>query len=179
MKNEKTGQVLWLTGLSGAGKSTVANQLKTRFDEHGIRSMILDGDEVRAFFENDLGYSEKDRTFNVKRIAFGAKLISDLGVHAIVANIAPYAEVRQFIRNKIPTYIEIYLDVSLEEARKRDVKGHYGKYDRGELKSVSGLDDRYDVPTSPHLVLKTAHESVGQSVQKIWNYLEEKKVLAR
>jgi adenylyl-sulfate kinase len=165
--------VIWLTGISGAGKTTLGMMLSERLKAKNKPVEFLDGNIVRDFFENDLGFTRQERILNVKRIAFAAKLLAEHGVNVIVANIAPYYEVRDFIRRHINNYIQIYLKTSLEEVQKRDIHGHYKKYKSGELKNLIGVDDSYDVPRNPDLVIDTTVEEPKQSFEKIMDYLEK------
>lgn len=165
--------VIWLTGISGAGKTTLGNMLFEWLKGKNKAVEFLDGNIVRDFFENDLGFTRQERVLNVKRIAFAAKLLAEHGVYVIVANIAPYYEVRDFIRRHIKNYIQIYLKSTLEEVQKRDVHGHYKKYRSGELKNLIGIDDDYDIPRNPDLVIDTAIEKPKQSFKKIIDYLEK------
>jgi adenylylsulfate kinase len=163
--------VIWLTGISGSGKTTLAREIVGRMKALGTSTETLDGDIVRDFFEGDLGYSPSERAMNVRRIAFAAKLLADHGVTVIVANIAPYYEVRDFIRRKIPSYIQIYLKASIEKVGERDIKGHYGKARAGEMRNLVGVDDRYDVPRNPSLVIETDRESIEESAERLWRHL--------
>ncbi|TFB12824.1 adenylyl-sulfate kinase [Candidatus Marinimicrobia bacterium MT.SAG.4] len=169
----KNGFVIWFTGISGAGKTTLATLLKERSDLEGIENEFLDGDVVRQFFENDLGYTEKERYQNITRIAYAAELLSRHGIISIVANIAPHFKVREFIRRHIENYIQIYVDVSVETAIKRDVKGLYKKYKNGEMENLIGIDDRYDIPRLPNLILNTDDETPEQSFEKLIDYLKK------
>lgn len=166
--------IIWLTGISGAGKTTLGLALKEKFKNRYGSIEFLDGEAIRRFFGNDLGFSRKERILNVKRIAFAAMLVAENGTNVIVANIAPYYEVRDFIRKNLKNYIQIYLKVSVEEAIRRDVKGHYKAYREGRLKDIIGLDDGYDVPRNPDLVIDTERETVEESLSRILNYLKEK-----
>lgn len=170
-KGLKKGTVIWLTGISGSGKTTLGLRLKVALESLGFVTKLLDGDEVRTFFENDLGYTRAERIMNVRRIAFAARVLSDSGVTVVVANIAPYFEVREFIRKKLPKYIQIYLKTSLEAVAKRDVQGHYRKYNAGKLDNLIGVDDQYEIPRSPDLIVNTDSESVDISFSKIINFL--------
>ena len=165
-------KVIWLTGISGSGKTTLGLKLKERFSRQDKRVELLDGDIVRSFFEGDLGYTKSERMLNVRRIAFAAMLLAKNGIDVIVANIAPYYEVRDFIRKNIKDYIQIYLEVSKEEAVRRDVKGHYKKYRDGEIENFVGLDDRYDIPRNPDLILNTEVETADESLDRIMDYLK-------
>ena len=164
--------VIWLTGISGAGKTTLGKLIKEKLEQENKSVELLDGDMVRRFFEDDLGYTHRDRMFNVKRIAFAAMLLAKNGTNVVVANIAPYYEVRDFIRARIDNYIQIFLNVSLEEVMRRDVHGHYKKYKEGKIKNLIGVDDNYDVPRNPDLVIDTTSETVDESLTKIMHYLE-------
>jgi len=166
--------VIWLTGISGSGKTTLGLKIKKELNHKYEYVEFLDGDVVRDFFENDLGYTRQERIFNVKRIAFAAKLLVENNVNVIVANIAPYYEVRSFIRKHIKNYIQIYVNVTLEEARKRDVHGHYEKFDNGQIENLIGLDDAYDEPRNPNLTVHTTEETEEESLAKIMKYLEDK-----
>lgn len=169
--------VIWFTGISGSGKSTLAQSVMEELKRRGIPAECLDGDTVRDFFERDLGYSRRERILNVKRIAFAAILLARHGITAVVANIAPYYEVRDFIRRKTPRYIQIFCDVSMEKAAERDVKGHYKDHQQGKLFSLVGVDDAYDRPRTPDLGIDTGRESVQQSLEKIFRLLRSKGIL--
>lgn len=164
-------KVIWLTGISGSGKTTLGLRLKEQLEKRRGNTAFIDGDAVRRFFEDDLGYTRGERIHNVKRIAFAAAQIAGNGTHVIVANIAPYYEVRDFIRKNIKGYIQIYLKLSLEEAMARDVKGHYAKYKKGEMKNIIGLDDPYDVPRNPNLTVDTEKKGVEECLDMMLDYL--------
>lgn len=170
----KPAYVIWLTGISGSGKTTLGCSIAAKLRRRHSQIEFLDGDSVRKFFGNDLGYSRRDRILNVKRIAFAAMLLANHGVTVVVANIAPYYEVRNFIRKNIKKYIQIYLRCSAKEAMRRDVKGHYRKHKRGKLRNIIGLDDAYEAPRNPDLVIDTAKETVKQSLAKIMKLLKRK-----
>ncbi len=170
----KMAYVIWFTGISGSGKTTLALKLKAELERKYGHIELIDGDSVREFFENDLGYTRKERILNVKRIAFAAMLVARNGTHVIVANIAPYYEVRNFIRKRIKGYLEIYLKISLEEAMKRDVKGHYKKFKQGKLNNLVGVDDNYDIPRNPDLIVETGKETAEESLLKIMDFLGKK-----
>lgn len=166
--------VIWLTGISGSGKTTLGAVLKKELKKRYNKVEFLDGDIIREFFDNDLGYTREDRILNVKRIAFAAMLVAKNGTNVIVANIAPYYEARDFIRKHIKGYIQIYLKVSPEESTRRDVKGHYRKHREGKLINLIGIDDNYDIPRNPNLIIDTEQESVEESLDNILNYLKRK-----
>ena len=170
--------VVWLTGISGSGKTTLGERLFSHLSNILPSVEYLDGDQIRAFFEGDLGYSPKDRSFNVRRVAFASHLLSKNGVFTIVANIAPYYEDRDFIRSKLGSrYIQIYLNSSIQTVSKRDVQGHYKKFNEGKLENLIGLDDRYDVPRNPDLAINTNTEDIDTSHTKILDLLKTKGIL--
>jgi adenylylsulfate kinase len=168
--------VVWLTGISGSGKTTIANALRERLRMAlpGRPVELLDGDAVREFFGGDLGYSRADRIQNIKRIIFAASLLQRNGVPTIVANIAPYYEIRDFARRSIVNYVQVYVKCSLEECQRRDVKGHYARLRRGELRDFVGQDDSYEVPRRPDVIVDTEHETLEQCVSRILAYLSQK-----
>ena len=169
-------KVIWFTGISGAGKTTLAELVKQEFESRKLPIVLLDGDVVRDFFENDLGYSRLDRIQNVKRIAFAANLLALKGINVIVANIAPYYEVRDFIRRKLEDrYIQIFINSSVESVTVRDIKGYYKKIAEGKMDNLIGVDDAYDLPRNPDLVIDTNNSQVSESCQIICRFLKEKK----
>lgn len=171
-KNNSQARVIWLTGVSGAGKSTLARGLLERFNHLQVPCEILDGDEVRAFFGNDLGYSRQERIANIKRITFAAALLAKNGVNVIVANIAPYFEVRDFIRQKIPDYLQIYVRAAREIVVARDVKGLYKQAKADAKGNMIGIDDAYEEPRHPDLIVETGVESVAESLEKLGKFLQ-------
>ncbi len=173
--------VVWLTGISGAGKTTIAYELKRRMKQAlpDAPVELIDGDEVREFFGNDLGYTRNDRIRHIKRIVFAAKLLQRNGVITIVANIAPYYEIRDFARKQIARYVQVYVRCPIEEVERRDVKGHYARIKAGQMTNFIGQDDVYEVPRNPNLVVDTDRETVAESVGKIMSYLESNGYLAK
>src|SRR5437016_8402756 len=167
------GFILWFTGLSGAGKSTLAGRLSEEFKRRGYKFEVLDGDEVRTHLSKGLGFSKEDRDTNIKRIAFVSKLLTRNGVASISAAIAPYREAREWAREEIGNFVEIYVKCPLEVCRQRDVKGLYKLVDEGKIKNFTGVDDPYEEPENPELVVKTDKESIEESVQKIFAKLTE------
>lgn len=172
------GKVIWLTGLSGAGKSTLGNLLQQELEKLSLVVSRLDGDEVRDFFENDLGYSRNERMMNVRRITFAAHCLAQKGINVIVCNIAPYYEVRDFVRRKLgDSYIQIYVKASVKAVSERDVKGMYKNFEEGKLTQLVGLDSDYEPPRRPDLIIETENESVQESLQKIMNLLKVRKLI--
>ena len=167
------GFTIWFTGLSGAGKSTLAEIIKQRLREREHNVEVLDGDEVRTHLSKGLGFSKEDRDTNIKRIAFVAKLLTRNGVATISAAIAPYREAREWARQEISHFVEVYVKCPLEVCRQRDVKGLYKLVDEGKIKNFTGVDDPYEEPENPEVVVETDKESTEESVQKIFAKLEE------
>jgi adenylylsulfate kinase-like enzyme len=164
--------VLWLLGISGAGKSTLGNKLKEYCDQLEKQSWIIDGDSIRDFFDNDLGFEREDRAHNIKRIMLAAHVLSENGVIAIVCNISPFEELRQLARKKIKTYHQIYLKKNLDTSRRDDVKEMY-KNHVGKT-PVVGVDLQFDEPQNSDLVLDVENETVEESFQKIKAHLKQK-----
>jgi adenylylsulfate kinase len=167
-----TGFVLWLTGLSGAGKSTVASKLGPILAERGHRVELLDGDEVRTNLCQGLGFSREDRDTNIARIGYVAGKLSKHGVAALVAAISPYREARDQIRAQVDNFVEVYVAAPVSTCAERDVKGLYAKALAGEIKNFTGVSDPYEPPTNPEIVLHTEAESVDDSVHQVIAWLE-------
>ncbi|MBC3953676.1 adenylyl-sulfate kinase [Pseudomonas triticifolii] len=149
--------VIWLTGLSGAGKSTIAMQLKSKLDEQGIAVVILDGDELRAGLCSDLGFSDEDRTENIRRVIEVARLFRDTGVCVVVALISPFARDRAAAREALNEgFFEVFVDTPLAICEARDPKGLYAKVRRGDIKQFTGLSSPYEVPLAPDVHLDGA-----------------------
>ena len=167
------GFTLWFTGLSGAGKSTVANLLVERFQGMGRPVELLDGDEIRKNLSQGLGFSKADRDANIQRIAFVAKLLSRNGVIAITAAISPYREIRDQARAEIGSerFVEVYVECPLEVCEQRDVKGLYARARTGEIQQFTGISDPYEAPVNPEVVIHTARQSPEESAQEIIAYL--------
>ncbi|MCD6528139.1 sulfate adenylyltransferase, partial [bacterium] len=176
-ENLKPGFCLWLTGLSQAGKTTIADRLYNILKEKGLKVERLDGDIVRQSLTKDLGFTKEDRNENLRRVGSLARLFVQRGVIVIASFISPYKKIRQELRERIPNFIEVFVNCPLEVCEKRDVKGLYQKARRGEIKNFTGVSDPYELPENSEIELKTDKESVEQSVEKIVNYLKNKKLI--
>jgi adenylyl-sulfate kinase len=170
---EQQGFVLWFTGLSGAGKTTLAKPIEQELKRRGLKVERLDGDIVRQSLTRDLGFSKEDRDKNIERVTFVSKLLSRNGVAVLASFISPYRAVRQKVREETTNFIEVYVEVPLEEAVKRDVKGLYLKAMNGEIENFTGVSDPYEEPLDPEIRVPTHLETVEESVQRILTYLEE------
>jgi len=168
-----TGFTLWFTGLSGAGKSTLSEAIEKRLQQHGRNVEILDGDIVRTHLSKGLGFSREDRDTNIKRIAFVCSLLTRNGVVCISAAIAPYREARDWARHEIGNFVEVYVKCPIDVCRQRDVKGLYKLVDEGKLKGFTGVDDPYEEPEHPELIIETDKETLDESVTHILNKLVE------
>ncbi len=166
------GFTVWLTGLSGAGKSTTARALEQRLREIGAKVEVLDGDIVRKHLSKGLGFSKEDRDENIRRIGFVCELLSRNGVVVIVAAISPYRALREEIRAKIPRFVEVYVECPMEVLVERDVKGLYKKALAGEIQSFTGVSDPYEAPASPEITIHTGRETHEVSIARLWNTLE-------
>ena len=167
------GLTLWFTGLSGAGKSTLAGHVSQELRRRGLNVEILDGDEVRTNLSKGLGFSKEDRDTNIKRIGYVCKLLTRNGVVAISAAISPYREVRDYNRQQIGNFIEIYVTCSIEELTRRDVKGLYKKALAGEIRNFTGISDPYEAPVNPEITIDSEQEREPESVKHILEYLEQ------
>lgn len=161
------GVTVWLTGFSGAGKSTIARAVYTDLRMRGMRSEILDADELRQHLGRDLGFTKEDRDENVRRIGYIAGLLTRHGVIALVAAISPYRALRDEIRSKIERFIEVHVDAPLSVCEARDPKGLYRKARAGDLLCFTGIDDPYEKPLAPEVHLRTDVESVHECVVRV------------
>ena len=166
------GFVVWFTGLSGAGKSTIANALRAELARRGRHSELLDGDEVRTHLSKGLGFSKEDRDTNIRRIGYVARLVARSGGIAITAAISPYREVREEVRSQTPNFVEVFVRAPLDTLVERDTKGLYRKAIVGEIANFTGVSDPYEEPLHPEVVCNTSRESVAESVARVVEKLE-------
>ena len=168
------GFTVWLTGLSGAGKTTIATQLAKELRARSRGVEVLDGDVVRTHLSKGLGFSREDRDTNILRIAFVCSLLTRHGVAVISAAISPYEETRRQARAQIGDFVEVYVRCPIEELTRRDVKGLYEKALRGEIANFTGISDPYEEPSDPEVIVDTHRETVQDSVGKILAALQER-----
>jgi len=165
--------ILWFTGFSGSGKSTLSHKVEEKLYEMGVHTYVLDGDNIRQGLNKDLGFSKGDREENIRRIGEVAKLFVDAGIAVLTAFISPYRRDREFVRNLVDEgdFIEVYVKCPLEVCEQRDPKGLYKKARAGEIKNFTGIDDPYEEPENPEIVVETDKMSVEQCVDRIIDYL--------
>lgn len=173
MSNDQKGFTLWMTGLSGAGKTTIALLLEAELKARGLKTERLDGDVVRESLTRDLGFSKEDRDKNIERVTFVAKLLSRNEVGVVASFISPYAATRDQIRRETTNFIEVFVDAPLEVVKERDVKGLYEKAIAGEIPNFTGISDPYEAPESPELHIHTDRETPEESAARILGFLEE------
>ncbi|MGH2828480.1 MAG: adenylyl-sulfate kinase [Actinomycetota bacterium] len=167
------GVVIWFTGLSGSGKTTIAHVLEQKLADADVPVELLDGDVVRENLSKGLGFSKEDRDTNIRRIGFVAHLLQRNGVFVITAAISPYRAIREEARMMAKDFVEVYANAPLEVCEDRDVKGLYAKARAGEIKGFTGIDDPYEAPAGPEVELRTDQLSVEESVQKVIEKLIE------
>ena len=163
--------VLWFTGLSGSGKSTIAFEVHNRLIRAGFRSEYLDGDSVRELFPT--GFSRQERDTHIKRMGWFASRLEKQGVFVIASFVSPYAEARSFVRNLCRNFAEIYVSTPIEECERRDVKGLYALARRGEIKNFTGVSDPYEVPHAPEVTIDTSDETVERAVDVVLSILSK------
>ncbi|WP_210610915.1 adenylyl-sulfate kinase [Priestia flexa] len=171
--------VLWFTGLSGSGKSTVANAVAQALFEKNIRNYVLDGDNIRFGLNKNLGFSAEDRTENIRRIGEVSKLFVDSGQVVLTAFISPFKEDRTQVRELLEAdeFVEVYVECPLEECEKRDPKGLYKKARSGEIRDFTGIDSPYEAPENAELVVNTFNQTVEECVETVLAYLTNKKFI--
>ncbi|MEA2505429.1 MAG: adenylylsulfate kinase [Actinomycetota bacterium] len=175
--NRERGVVIWFTGLSGSGKTTIAHVVEEKLLQAGVPVEILDGDVVRENLSKGLGFSKEDRDTNIRRIAFVAHLLQRNGVFVISAAISPYRAIRDEARAMSKDFVEVFADAPIEVCESRDVKGLYAKARAGEIKGFTGVDDPYEAPIAPEVVCQTQTENVELSAKKVIDKLVELKYL--
>lgn len=169
----QNAKVLWLTGLSGSGKTTIAKYLEKELHNRGLLTQLLDGDNIRTGINNNLGFSEADRTENIRRIAEVSKLFLNCGVITINSFVSPTIAIRKQAKDIIgeEDFIEVFIDTPLEICEQRDVKGLYKKARAGEIKDFTGISSPFENPKKPDIIVKTENKSVEESAKEILNYL--------
>ncbi|MDB9373594.1 adenylyl-sulfate kinase [Nodularia sphaerocarpa] len=173
MVEKQRGVTIWLTGLSGAGKTTICQYLATELRRTGYKLEVLDGDVIRQNLSKGLTFSKEDRDENIRRIGFVAHLLTRNNVIVIVSVISPYRAMRAEVKAQIGDFIEVYVNAPLDVCEQRDVKGLYKKARAGEIKNFTGIDDLYEIPLEPDVECKTNAESIEQSANNILNKLAE------
>ncbi|MGG0410085.1 adenylylsulfate kinase [Peribacillus simplex] len=178
-QNGHESTVLWFTGLSGSGKSTIANAVAKELYSRNIRSYVLDGDNIRHGLNKDLGFSEEDRTENIRRIGEVSKLFVDSGQFVLTAFISPFRADRQIVRDLLEEgeFIEVYIKCPIEECEVRDPKGLYDKARKGIIKDFTGIDSPYEEPEQPEIILESDQYSIEECVEQVIGYLTAKKAI--
>jgi len=179
--NGHRGCIVWLTGLSGSGKSTIAVELEKRLWDRGVRAYILDGDNVRHGLNKNLGFSPADRTENIRRIGEVAKLFTEAGMVAITAFISPYRADRDQVRALVPAgdFVEVHVDCPLEVCEQRDVKGLYQKARAGQIPEFTGISAPYEPPLAAELTIRTNTQTPDASARQVLEHLEARGVVTR
>lgn len=171
------GFVLWFTGLSGAGKTTLAKALMPKLEEIGMRVERLDGDTVRESLTKDLGFSKEDRDLNIERVTFVAKLLSRNNVAVLSSFISPYAKTRQYVKDETTNFIEVFVSAPLDVCEDRDVKGMYAKARSGEIKNFTGISDPYEEPVNPDIEVPTHEQTIEESAEFLIGELAKRGLL--
>lgn len=168
--------LLWFTGLSGSGKSTIANKVEKQLFDLGVKTYTLDGDNIRKGINSDLSFSPEDRTENIRRIAEVANLFVDAGIVTLAAFVSPYKKDRDYIKSTVKdvNFVEIFVNTSVEECERRDVKGLYKKARSGEIKNMTGISAPYEIPENPDIEIKTESISVDEAVALIMDFIKSK-----
>ncbi len=172
--------VIWFTGLSGSGKSTVAGKLEEALTLRGYHTYLLDGDNMRHGLNKDLGFLDIDRVENIRRVGEVSKLFVDAGIIVLTAFISPFKSDRNMVKDLLGPneFIEVFMNTSLDVCEKRDSKGLYKKARKGEIKNFTGIDSKYEIPETPSIVLNTEKQNVESCVEQIINYLMSNKIIS-
>lgn len=178
MATTDTGFIIWFTGLSGSGKTTIARILEQRIRASGRKFESLDGDVVRTNLSKGLGFSKEDRDTNIRRIGWVAEVLTRNGVCVLASAISPYRDIRDEVRRNVGSFIEVYVKCSIPELTRRDVKGLYEKALKGEIKNFTGISDPYEEPLNADVVVDTEAEDLQESVGKVLAALEARGLLA-
>ena len=178
-QNRHKSIILWFTGLSGSGKSTIAHAVEEQLFKQGFKTFVLDGDNVRHGLSSNLGFSEEDRKENIRRVGETAKLMLEAGIITLTAFISPYRQDRERVKIMMPPgdFIEIYCEATLETCERRDVKGYYKKARAGIINNYTGIDSPYEIPDNPELTLNTDNQTLEESVQAVLALLKQKVIL--
>ncbi len=171
-KHHITPFVLWFTGLSGSGKSTIADKVYEHLKSRGYRVERLDGDTVRSIFPKT-GYTKEDRNTHIRRIGFLASILEKNGIMVIASFVSPYKESREFVRSQCRNYIEVFVNASLQTCEKRDVKGLYKQAINGEIHNFTGVSDPFETPEKPELIINTEKETIEDSFKKVTMYIQK------
>jgi len=177
--NGHRSAIVWFTGLPGSGKSTQAHRLDEKLHARGVRTFVIDGDNVRTGLNKDLGFSAEDREENIRRVGEVAKLFVEAGMVVMTAFVSPYRKDREFVRNLVDKgeFIEVYVKCPVGVCEQRDVKGHYKMARQGIIKNFTGVDDPYEEPEHPERVIETDQMTVDEGVDHVIQYLAEKGVI--
>jgi adenylylsulfate kinase len=179
-KNGHKSAIIWFTGLSGSGKSTIAHALEDKLHKSKIKTFVLDGDNVRRGLCKDLGFSDEDRIENIRRVGEVSLLMMETGVIVLTAFISPFVKDREIVRNLVSKgeFIEVYCNAQLDICESRDVKGIYKKARAGEITEFTGISSTYEVPDNPEIVLETSSISIDECVSRIVCYLKDKHLIS-
>lgn len=175
-QNKHNSFLMWFTGLSGSGKSTIANLVERELYNLGVHTYALDGDNIRKGINSDLTFAPEDRTENIRRIAEISNLMIDAGLVVLAAFVSPYKKDRENIRNVVKdiNFVEIFVNTSVEECERRDVKGLYKKAREGKIKNMTGISAPYEAPENPDIEILTEEKNIEEAVQKILTYIKPK-----
>ncbi|MFD0863139.1 adenylyl-sulfate kinase [Sungkyunkwania multivorans] len=172
--NKHNSMLLWFTGLSGSGKSTIANKVEQELHALGIRTYTLDGDNVRKGMNKDLSFSPEDRSENIRRIGEMSKLFIDAGIVVLASFVSPYKKDREMVKATVKdaNFIEVYVNTSVEECERRDIKGLYKKAREGKIKNLTGISAPYEAPENPDIEIVTERETIDQATRKVIAFIE-------